>query len=43
MCTVKKFYFYKETVKYNQINDKYTIQPNTILEAILQDEGHMTQ
>jgi len=39
----QKVYIYKEIVKNNQINDKYTIEPNTILEAIVQDEGHMTQ
>jgi hypothetical protein len=43
MGTVKKMYIHKETVKNNQINDKCRVQPDTVFEAILQGEGHMTQ
>jgi intergrase/recombinase len=32
----------KETVNDNQLNDKYTEQPNTIFEAILVSEVRMT-
>lgn len=43
MGTVKKMYIHKETVKNNHISDKCRVQPDTVFEAILQDEGHMTQ
>jgi endo-alpha-1,4-polygalactosaminidase (GH114 family) len=35
MDTVEKFYIFKETKNNNQINDKNTIKPNAIFEALL--------
>ena len=42
MDTVEKFYIYKETMKGNQLNEKYRVQPNKSFETILQGEGCMT-
>jgi len=42
MGTAGEFYIYKETMKGNQLNIKYSVQPNKIFETILQGEGHMT-
>jgi hypothetical protein len=42
MDTAEKYYIYKETMKDNKLNDKYTVQPNKIFETILEGEGHMT-
>jgi hypothetical protein len=33
---------YKDTMTDNQLNYKFTVQPNNIFETILQGEGHMT-
>jgi len=35
MDTVEKFYIFKETRINNQINDKNTVNPNAIFEALL--------
>jgi hypothetical protein len=42
MSTVGEFYIYKETIKDNQLNNKYSVQPNKIFETILQGENPMT-
>jgi len=42
MGTVGEFYIYKQTMKDNQLNNKYSVQPNKIFETILQGESHMT-
>jgi hypothetical protein len=42
MGTVCELYLYKETVKDNQLKNKYSVQPNKIFVTILQGEGHMT-
>jgi hypothetical protein len=41
MNTIEKFYIYKETTEDTQLNDKDTVQPNIIFEAIIRREGHM--
>jgi hypothetical protein len=46
MNTMEKFHVYIETLKNNQINDKYTVRPNIIFHTIAQhnpDRGHSTQ
>jgi ferritin-like metal-binding protein YciE len=43
--TMEKFYIYKETQINNQINDKYTVQPNVIFETLIlenTDRVHIT-
>jgi hypothetical protein len=40
MNTIEKYYIYRETKMNNQINDKLTVQPNTIFETIVQHETH---
>ena len=37
--TIEKYYIYSETKKGSQINDKNTVKPNRISEAILQGEA----
>jgi len=36
MDTIEKFYIYKETKNGNHINDKNTIKPNRIYDAVIQ-------
>jgi hypothetical protein len=35
MDTVEKFHIFKETKNNNQINDKNSVKPNAIFEALL--------
>ena len=35
MNNVKRFYVYKETKNYNQLNDKHTVPENNIFKTIL--------
>jgi hypothetical protein len=44
--TMEKFHIYIETLKNNQINNKYTLRPNITFDTIAQhnpDRGHSTQ
>ena len=41
METIEKLYFYKETMKDNQVNDNCAVQLNKLFETILGGEGHM--
>jgi hypothetical protein len=41
--TMEKVYFYEGTKRENQLNDKHNIQPNRILETILDIEPHDTR
>jgi hypothetical protein len=41
--TIEKYYIYKETYHNNQINDKNTIKPNAIFDALVRqasDRAH---
>ena len=40
MNTIEKYYIYRETKMNNQINDKMTVQPNTLFETIVRYETH---
>jgi len=40
MNTIEKYYIYRETKIDNQINDKLTVQPNTIFKTIVRHETH---
>jgi hypothetical protein len=41
--TLEKFYIYRETQLGIQINDKLTVQTNSIFEAIVQNNPHIMQ
>jgi hypothetical protein len=46
MNTIERFHIYKETLMNNQINEKYTVKHNIILDVITQhtpDRDHSTQ
>jgi hypothetical protein len=40
MNTIEKYYIYRETKLYNQINDKLTVQLNAIFETLVQQQAH---
>jgi hypothetical protein len=40
MDTIEKYYIYRETKLNNQINDKFTVQPNVIFETLVQQDAH---
>jgi hypothetical protein len=41
--TLEKFYIYRETQLRTQINDKLTVQANSIFEALVQNNPHRVQ
>jgi hypothetical protein len=41
--TLEKFYIYRETQLGTQINDKLTVQANSIFEAVVQNNPHRGQ
>jgi hypothetical protein len=40
MNTMEKYYIHRETKQNNQINDKFTVQPNAIFETLVQQGTH---
>jgi hypothetical protein len=40
MDTLERFYIFRETKINNQINDRLTIKPNVIFEAVVQKDSH---
>jgi hypothetical protein len=40
MDTLERFYIYREAKVNNEINDKLTVKPNIIFEAIVQRDSH---
>jgi hypothetical protein len=42
MDTTEKVYIYRGRERGNQLNDKYTVSPNKIFEAVLRRESHLT-
>ena len=40
MDTLKRFYIFRETKISNQINDKFTVKPNVILDVIVYNDPY---
>ena len=40
MDTLEKYYNFRETKFYNQINDKFTIKQNSIFDTIVRHDHH---